>query len=275
MGTTGRKISLNFDIPRILVLLVLFMVAGRILAKDEIIVSGRVLDASENQGLPYASVSLKVPGEDQLITGAITEDDGRFIISGIDRGEYIVTCSYIGYESVSIDLLVGELNDIYDLGNIELHPASSALDEVTISSSRSLTSSDLDKKTFRVEDNLAQSGGSVMDALKIMPGVTVDQEGKVIIRGSDRVAVLIDGKQSSLTGFGNQKGLDNIPVANIESIEIINNPSARYDAAGMAGIINLIYKKEKETGFNADIGFTFGIGRMSKGREDLPTNLGS
>ncbi len=260
---------------RTLLYLIFITLTGSALAQDEIIVSGRVLDAANEEGLPYASVSLKIPGEAQLITGAITEEDGRFIISGIDRGEYVVTCSYVGYESLSIDLLVGELNDIYDLGNIELHLGSSALDEVTIRSKRSLTSSDLDKKTYKVEDNVAQSGGSVMDALKIMPGVTVDQEGKVIIRGSDRVAVLIDGKQSSLTGFGNQKGLDNIPVANIESIEIINNPSARYDAAGMAGIINLIYKKEKETGFNADVGFTYGMGRMSKGREDLPTNLGS
>ena len=142
---------------RILVLLVLFVVAGKILAQDEIIVSGRVLDASENHGLPYASVSLKVPGEDQLVAGAITEGDGRFVISGIDRGEYIVTCSYIGYESVSIDLLVGELNDIYDLGKIELRPVSSELDEVTISINRSVTSADLDRKTFNVDDNFAQA----------------------------------------------------------------------------------------------------------------------
>ncbi len=260
---------------RILVVLMLFAMAGKILAQDEIIVSGRVLDASDNHGLPYASVSLKVPEEDKLIAGAITEEDGRFVISGIERGTYIVTCSYVGYESVSIDLLIGELNNIYDLGKIELNPVSSELDEVTVSTSRSVTSADLDKKTFRMDDNFAQAGGSVLDAMKIMPGVTVDQEGRVIIRGSDRVAVLIDGKQSSLTGFGNQKGLDNIPVANIESIEIINNPSARYDASGMAGIINLIYKKEMETGFNADLGFTFGMGAMTRRREDLPTQLGS
>jgi hypothetical protein len=90
-----------------------------------------------------------------------------------------------------------------------------------------------------------------------------------------KVVVLIDGKQSSLTGFGNQKGLDNIPVANVEKIEIINNPSAKYDARGMAGIINIIYKKEKEEGLNGDVGFAYGIGALTKPKADLPTELGS
>ena len=119
------------------------------------------------------------------------------------------------------------------------------------------------------------SGGSVLDAMKSMPSVTVDQEGKVLLRGSDKVMVLIDGKQSSLTGFGNQKGLESIPVSNIQSIEIINNPSAKYDATGMAGIINIIYKKETEKGLHGDFGLAFGIGAFTKPKEDLPTELGS
>ena len=133
----------------------------------------------------------------------------------------------------------------------------------------------MDKKVFKMEDNVAQSGGSVLDVLKNMPGITYDQEGKIILRGSDKVAILMDGKQSSLTGFGNQKGLDNIPAANIESIEIINNPSARYDASGMAGVINIIYKKQTKAGLNGDIGVSQGMGALSKPKADLPTRLGS
>ena len=114
-----------------------------------------------------------------------------------------------------------------------------------------------------------------MDAMKAMPGITFDQDGKVILRGSDKVIVLIDGKQSSLTGFGNQKGLDNIPAANVERIEIINNPSARYDASGMAGVINIIYSKDQQYGLHGSLGFTYGMGVLSKPREDLPTDLGS
>ncbi len=118
-------------------------------------------------------------------------------------------------------------------------PATENLDEITVLAQKAVVSYGMDKKSFDLDDNIAQSGGSVLDAMKTMPGVTVDQEGKVILRGSDKVVVLIDGKQSSLTGFGNQKGLDNIPSSNIEKIEIINNPSAKYDATGMAGIINI------------------------------------
>ena len=98
---------------------------------------------------------------------------------------------------------------------------------------------------------------------------------KVILRGSDKVVILIDGKQSSLTGFGNQKGLGNIPATNIEKIEIINNPSAKYDANGFAGIINIIYKKENQSGFNGDVGLSFGLGAFDKKKEDTKTDLGS
>ncbi len=111
-----------------------------------------------------------------------------------------------------------------------------------------------------MDENIAQSGGSVLDAMKTMPGITVDQDGKILLRGSDRVMILIDGKQSSLTGFGNQKGLGSIPASNISAIEIINNPSAKYDATGMAGIINILYPEEKQNGFNGDADLTFGLG---------------
>ena len=104
----------------------------------------------------------------------------------------------------------------------------------------------VDSQVFRLDIGATQSTGSLLDALKGLPGVTVDQDGKVLLRGSDRVAVLIDGRQSSLTGFGSQRGLDSVTAANVEAIEIIHNPSARFDAAGMAGIINIIYKQEQQ-----------------------------
>jgi outer membrane receptor protein involved in Fe transport len=103
----------------------------------------------------------------------------------------------------------------------------------------------------------------------------VDQEGKVSLRGSDKVAILVDGRQSSLTGFGSQRGLDSVSAANIEAIEIINNPSARFDAAGMAGIINIIYRKEQQFGWSGDIGMAAGVGQFTRQRRDLPTDLGS
>jgi outer membrane receptor protein involved in Fe transport len=128
----------------------------------------------------------------------------------------------------------------------------------------------MDKKTFKVEDNISQSGGSVLQTMQNLPGVTV-QDGKVQLRGNDKVTVLIDGKQTALTGFGSQSGLDNIPSSAIEKIEIINNPSSKYDANGNAGIINIVMKKNKQEGFNGKVGFTTGLGSLWVRQENLPT----
>jgi outer membrane receptor protein involved in Fe transport len=128
----------------------------------------------------------------------------------------------------------------------------------------------MDKKTFTVEDNISQSGGSVLQTMQNLPGVTV-QDGQVQLRGNDKVTVLIDGKQTALTGFGSQSGLDNIPASAIEKIEIINNPSSKYDANGNAGIINIVMKKNKQEGFNGKVGFTTGLGSLWVRQENLPT----
>ncbi len=244
-------------------------------AQNPVTVSGRIFDKPTGNPLAYASVSVSIMGTEKLITGTLSDIDGRFILIGIPKGEYRLSFSFVGYKPLIKKLLAGDLNRIFDLGRIEMEPSQEAINEVTISGQKAIVNADLDKKTFNVADNIAQTGGTVMDVMKTMPGVTVDQEGKVILRGSDKVVVLIDGRQSSLTGFGNQKGLDNIPAANIDKIEIINNPSAKYDAAGMAGIINIIYKKEEQSGFNGDIGLAFGLGAFTKTRADLPTQLGS
>ena len=242
---------------------------------QEITVSGKVTEADTDLPLAFATVTLNSVNSGILISGAVCDQEGRFEMVGSFEGDYEVRISFVGFEEHRQEMLVGNLNRFFDLGNIRLYPASESLEEVSISVQKAAVSSELDRLTFDMDDLTAQAGGSVLDAMKTMPGVTVDQEGRVILRGSDKVIVLIDGKQSSLTGFGNQKGLDNLPVANIEKIEIIHNPSARFDARGMAGIINIIYKKEKEEGFNGDAGFTFGIGALSKPKPDLPAELGS
>lgn len=260
---------------KIFIYLVITLLTGFTLLAQEVSISGKIVESNTDNSMPFATVSLTDVSTGTLISGAITNEEGRFEISGSFHGNYTLKVSFIGYENYSEKLLIGELNKNFDLGKIQLKPVASNLDEVTIKAQKSVVSSGMEKKTFSMDDNIAQSGGSVLDAMKLMPGVTVDNEGKVILRGSDKVVVTIDGKQSSLTGFGNQKGLDNIPVANIEKIEIINNPSAKYDARGMAGIINIVYKKEQDKGFNATLGFDYGIGALTKPRPDLPTDLGS
>ena len=255
------------------ILLLLFTLC--INAQKTITITGQILDQETKETLPFVTISVNDETTNKIITGAISDDAGRFEIKNLAIGKYTVNISYIGFRTVKRTITSGGLNPIFDLGKIELIASAESLDEITIEAKRATVNAALDKKSFSLTDNIAQSGGSVLDAMKTMPGVAFDQDGKVVLRGSDKVVVLIDGKQSSLTGFGNQKGLSNIPASNIERIEIINNPSAKYDANGFAGIVNIIYKKEKQTGLNGDVGLSFGLGALSKRKEDTPTDLGS
>jgi outer membrane receptor protein involved in Fe transport len=143
------------------------------------------------------------------------------------------------------------------------------LDEVVVTSEQDAVSGQMDKKTYSVEDNVSQGGGSVLQSMQNLPGVTT-QDGQVQLRGNDQVMILIDGKQTAITGFGKQNGLDNIPSSAVEKIEIINNPSAKYDANGNAGIINIIMKKEEQKGFNGKVGLTTGLGALWVRQENLP-----
>lgn len=243
-------------------------------AQTEATISGRIFEKKTTEPLPFATIVLNAVNSETMITGALSDETGRFTLAGIKKGNYTLLCSFVGYETVSVSVLVGEKNSSYDVGKIELPTESTQLDEVVVKAQKAVVGKSLDKKSFSMANQVAQSGGSILDAMKALPGVAVDQEGNVLLRGSSQVAVLVDGKQSGMTGFGNQQGLGNIPAANIERIEIINNPSAKYDANGMAGIINIIYKKEKEKGFNGTVGFNLGMGEITTRKADLPTDLG-
>ena len=258
----------------ILLSAIILFTCFKIYAQSNAIISGQIIDKNTKEYLPFASVAI-LSENDVLMTGSISEDDGYFTIKGLEPGNYKLKVSYIGYNASQSVILIGKLNQYYDIGKIELEPSTTQLEVVAIKGERNEIATGLDKKSYNMSNNVAQSGGSVMDAMKAMPSVSFDQDGKVILRGSDKVIVLIDGKQSSLTGYGNQKGLDNISSANIERIEIINNPSAKYDATGMAGIINIVYKKEKQAGLNGSVGFAYGLGALTKPKADLPTDLGS
>jgi outer membrane receptor protein involved in Fe transport len=260
---------------KILIALLFFTCLSNAFSQSSVNVTGQLRDANTLENLAFANVTVQNSTDNSMVTGAITDDNGRFEILGLSTGKYTLLFSFIGYETVEKPLIAGGLNSVFDLGQIALQPSAEQLNEVQVVGQEATTNSDLNKKSFNLDNNIAQAGGSVLDAMKTMPGVTFDQDGKVVLRGSDKVVVLIDGKQSSLTGFGNQKGLANIPASNIEKIEIINNPSAKYDANGFAGIVNIIYKKETQKGLNGDVGLSFGLGALDKRRPDTPTDLGS
>ena len=249
---------------------VLFSQSVLFAQKNGLTASGIVHAKMDNSPLAYVNVTLKTEKDSAFVSGTITNEEGRFTITNIKQGKYTIEFSFIGYAIKHQSLFVGSLNDFLDLATIELEEDSQTLSEVVVTAKQDEIANQLDKKTFSVADNISQSGGSVLQSMQNLPGVTV-QDGKVQLRGSDKVAILIDGKQTALTGFGNQSGLDNIPASAIEKIEIINNPSAKYDANGNAGIINIIYKKNTQKGFNGKAGMAFGVGALWIKKENYPT----
>lgn len=234
-------------------------------------VSGMIKGKADKTALPFVNIVLKTEKDSAFVTGTVSNEEGRFTLTNIKSGNYVLQFTYTGFASKSQPVLVGTLSSFLDLGTIELQQDAKQLQEVVVSSKQDDVSNKMDKKTYSVAANISQSGGSVLQTLKNLPGVTTSQDGKMELRGSDKVAILIDGKQTALTGFGSQTGLDNIPASAIERIEIINNPSAKYDANGNAGIINIIYKKNKQQGFNGKVGFTTGVGALWQKKANLPT----
>ena len=237
------------------------------------VLSGRALNDTDGSPISFATVVVENAESREPLSGTLANEDGRFLVQGLVPGEYTIHTSFPGFYPAETYVLVSELNQSYNLGDIRLVPQVLA-QEITVTA-EAIRLAGIDTEVFRLDDGPTQSTGSLLDAMKNIPGVTVDQEGRVSLRGSDQVAILIDGRQSSLTGFGTQRGLDSVSAANVEAIEIINNPSASFDAAGMAGIINIIYKQEQELGLSADLGMSVGVGQFSKQRADLPTELGS
>ncbi|MBO0322429.1 TonB-dependent receptor [Muricauda sp. CAU 1633] len=232
-------------------------------------VSGIIKDKGTGENLPYVNVVLKKSDDLTFVLGTISDEDGFFTLSDTQPGDYVLEVTYLGYQKYNTPLFVGSNSAFLDLGTLFLEENVQQLNEVVVTTKQDEITGALDKKSYSVDKNLSQGGGSVLQAMNNLPGVTV-QDGQVQLRGNDQVVVLIDGKQTAITGFGNQNGLDNIPASAIAEIEIINNPSSKYDANGNAGIINIKMKKESQEGLNGTIGLTAGLGALWVRKENLP-----
>ena len=253
-----------------IVILVTFLTSNAFSQNKGVTISGLIKDKANKSALSYVNVVLKTEKDSAFVTGTVSNEEGRFTLSNVIPNNYYFEISFIGYVTKRQSIYVGSLSEFLDVSTIDLEEDIKTLGEVVVSAKQDEVGGKMDKKSFKVEDNISQSGGSVLQTMQNLPGVTV-QDGKVQLRGNDKVTVLIDGKQTALTGFGSQSGLDNIPSSAIEKIEIINNPSSKYDANGNAGIINIVMKKNKQEGFNGKVGFTTGLGSLWVRQENLPT----
>ena len=234
-------------------LIVLFILTNHVFAQTKGIVKAVVVDSKTGESLSYANLKILQVSDSKLITGNIANDKGEVSVN-ISLGKYIAEVEFMGYKSFkSSEFSISKENSIFDLGTIKLEPSTNTLAEVEVRAEKSTMVLSLDKKIFNVGKDLANAGGSASDLLTNIPSVSVDPDGGVKLRGSDNVRILIDGKPSGLVSFKGGAGLQQLQGSMVERVEIITNPSARYEAEGMAGIINIILKKDQRQGFNGSM----------------------
>ncbi len=218
-------------------------------------VSGTVLDGETGQPLEYATITLQNSKRTQMITGGITDAKGRFEVETF-AGTYNIKVEYISFKA--IEMKEKNLKENFDMGVLKLFTDSQKLDEVKIVAEKRDVEIRLDKKIYNVGKDLTIKGGTFTDLLENIPSVTTDADGTVSLRGNANVRILIDGKPSGLVGLSSTDALQQLPADAIESVEVITSPSARYDAEGTGGIINIILKKGKIQGLNGTFSATTG-----------------
>lgn len=219
-------------------------------------VSGTIIDEESSEPLEYVSVAIFTKHDQELITGTISELDGSFVIDGLEKGQYYVEISFMGYEKKIVEEIQIEENKAnIDLGKIILPRSVAQLNEVEIVADEMSVEYKIDRKVINVSQQLTSASGNAVDILENLPSITVDIEGNVALRGSTGFMVLIDGRPTVLES---SEALQQIPSNTIENIEIITNPSAKFNPDGTAGIINIITKKNKLKGLSGTANLNLG-----------------
>ncbi|MFK5958776.1 MAG: TonB-dependent receptor [Lutibacter sp.] len=235
-------------------LLTLNMFGSNNIAAEKVTIFGKIIDYDTKQPLEYATIIVKSL-QGKIITGGITDANGNFEVQ-VAKGTYNVSFEFISFNTKTF--LNKIINGSTDLGIIILKINAEALDEVEIIAEKSTVEIRLDKKIYNVGKDMTLKGGTASDVLDNVPSVDVDVEGNVSLRGNDNVRILINGKPSGLVGLNGTDALKQLPADAIQKVEVITSPSARYDAEGTAGILNIILRKGKILGFNGSLTATAG-----------------
>lgn len=216
------------------------------------VLTGRLVDSSSGQPVAGATVQVLKASRNQPAAGTVSTESGKFTLE-LEPGAYQLAVEHVGYRphrSATLRLTAGRTED---MGRFSLSAAATQLDEVVVRAEKSSMQLALDKRIFNVGKDLANSGGNASDILMNIPSVSVDPEGTVRLRGSDNVRILIDGKPSGLVSIKGGSGLANLQASLVERVEVITNPSARYEAEGNAGVINIVLRKDRRQGFNGSV----------------------
>ncbi|MGB1728580.1 MAG: TonB-dependent receptor domain-containing protein [Crocinitomicaceae bacterium] len=230
-------------------------------------VTGKVFSAENNSSIEFATIKLLNPADSSLLRAMYAEADGSFAFDEVEcEQSFILKISHIGFESKYFPSFISNNCENADFGNILLELDKTLnLEEVKVKAQIDVLKAGIDKKVYNVGEDISVKGGTANDVLNRLPSVEVDEDGGVTLRGDGSVIILINGRPSSLSGGNGKTLLDALPAGSIERVEIVTNPSARYDPDGTSGIINIVLKKNKLKGFNGSLSSNLGTGDIENG----------
>lgn len=228
--------------------------------------TAEVLNAYDNERIEYANLKVYSVSDSSVIAGGFTNEKGKVVVDISENGPFYATVTAFGFEkNVIQDIGFDGLKNKVNLGRVFLNPEKSQdLDEITVKAEKKVIETSFDKRVYSTEEDLTSQGGDVTDILNNIPSVEVDNDGNISLRGSGNVMILIDGRPSSMSQSA-EGALDGIPASSVERIEIVTNPSARYDPDGTAGIINIVLKKNKLRGVNTKVDISGATGNLYNG----------
>ncbi|MEN2282337.1 outer membrane beta-barrel family protein [Algoriphagus sp. SE2] len=215
---------------------------------------GVAKDQNTGEPVPYATAALYVAGTEENIAGGVADDEGKFFITGMEPGEYTLKISFLGFETKSVqNIKVTSPNGDVVLGDILMTDEGLALEEVTVQGQRELIEERVDRTIYKAENDKTTAGGDGTDVLRRVPMLSVDLDGNVSMRGSSNITVLIDNRPSAIAASSISDALRQIPAEEIKAVEVITSPSARFDAEGTSGVINIVTKKNNLQGVSLNV----------------------
>ncbi len=233
-------------------------------------ITGTVLDQNTQEPIPYATIVIKAG--DAITTGSITNEAGKFSISKIAFGNYTFEAQFIGYKTVVKEIQLNKSVRTLALGMVHMSEDAVVLNAVEVTTERSTIEQKIDRKVINVGKDLTTAGASASDIIGNIPSVSITQDGDLSLRGNENVRVLVDGKP---TNMSSRELLQQIPATSIKTIELITNPSAKYNPEGMSGIINITLKKNTGLGFNTTINMGLTHGERTRYNNSLSLNYGN
>jgi outer membrane receptor protein involved in Fe transport len=229
-------------------------------------ITGKVIDAQSKKPLSFATVAFLNQSDRKVVAGTQTDENGAFLINNVAPGRYLLRVGYVGYQTYERADVVVNPNTPLSLPDIGLKiSGKNVLQEVVVQGSPPDMQIGIDRKVFNVDQSLVSQGGSVTDLLSDIPSISVDADGAVSLRGSSGVRILIDGKPSAMAGSDITQVLQSLPSNSVQRVEVITNPSSKYDAEGQSGIINIVLKKNLRTGLNGSVTASAGSYRNYNG----------